>query len=219
MDRKNSRLIVIVALILLFPTAVAADTGEPVALPVPLPAMPADVQPLTFPSLVLPVINSANWPSAIAGIEAISARIASTMNTVESMQQREFSRVNEQIAAVRAPISRMQSLIGSPQTDVTAQSDTTQYNSLYSMATASTAAIQTSVAYLRGLSGIGATGLNLTFVFIGLGWITIVNLLDLALFIPWSLEKFIIRAIEWIMKIVDLILQVIQALGGFVPGT
>lgn len=201
------------------PVSVGASTGEAVALPVPLPAMPADVQPLTFPSLSLPAINSANWPGAIAEINSLSARLDSTMSAVESMQQREFSRVSAQISAVRAPINRMKTLIGAPQTDITVQSDTAQYNSLYSMATVSTAAVQTSVAYLRGLSGIGATGLNLTFVFIGLGWITMVNLLDIAMTLVWATGVFILRAGEWIMKIADLLLQAAQAVGGFIPGT
>jgi len=219
MDGKNSKIIIAVLVALLLPLPVYAS-GDPVSLPVPLPAMPADVEPLTtFPSVALPEIDHATWPSAVDEIDAVRAALLNTVSAAESTMQSEFSGVSARIAAVRSPISQMQAMIGSPQTDVTAQSDTAQYNSLYSMASTSTAAMQTSVAYLRGLSGIGATGLNLTFVFIGLGWVLIVNLLDLLLSTTWALVRFIIGALDWAIRVVDLILQILQAIGGFIPGT
>jgi len=218
-DGKN-RAVVIALLMASLAVPVLATGGNPVALPVPLPAMPADIQPLTtFPSVVLPSINHATWPSAIDAIDTVRATLLNTVNAAESTMQAEFGGVSARIAAVRSPIGQMKALIGAPQTDITAQSDTAQYNSLYSMASASTAAMQTSVAYLRGLSGIGTTGLNLTFIFIGLGWLLIVNLLDLLLSVTWSLVRFIVNALDWTIKVVDLVLQILQAVGGFIPGT
>ena len=213
--KKNSILIVAL-MVLLSASPVCATGDDPVALPVPLPDMPAN---LVFPVISLPEINHAIWPSSVDQIEAVGARAFATASEVESTMQSEFSSISARLAAVRAPINQMQALIGSPQTDVTVRSDTAQYNSLYSMASASTAAMQTSTAYLRGLSGIGATGLNLTFVFIGLGWLLIVNLLDLLLSTTWALVRFIIGALDWAIKVVDLVLQILQAVGGFIPGT
>lgn len=198
------------------PTVVLAD-GETIELPVGLPDLPADVpviEDYSLPTIYFPEVSSYEWPSALDEIAAAKEHIEDAFVEQRSYLGTQISRASTKMNQVRVFTNKMRGLVGSPLT-VSVSSDSTDVNSAYTIAVQMSSAIETSISYLRSLSAIGPTGLNLTFIFLGLAWLMILNALDLLVNIIVGIRKFLIGVIEWLLKILRTIfdfLQLVRAL-------
>jgi hypothetical protein len=76
--------------------------------------------------------------------------------------------------------------------------------------------VYTSTAYLRGLSNLGGVGLNLTFIILGLAWIAIVNLIELALRTAVVLLKVIGRIMTFVISVINMLLNMLSAIAEWV---
>jgi hypothetical protein len=87
-----------------------------------------------------------------------------------------------------------------------------------SIATDLAAAIRWSMAYLRGLSNLGPLGLDLTFIFVALGWIVLVNVSEMGVRLVAWLLRTIIGVITWVFNtvigfvlgIINIILKIVD---------
>jgi hypothetical protein len=80
-----------------------------------------------------------------------------------------------------------------------------------SIATDLAGAIRWSMAYLRALSNLGPLGLDLAFVFIGLGWIVLVNVMDMAVRLVAWLLGLIFKVVSFVLgTLIDLVIGIIN---------
>lgn len=191
---------------------VLAEDEPAIGLPVALPSMPADI-----PALELSDMPAINLPSAydytVVGVlpELYAARsnIAALYNEARASFTQELSRATAQINRTRVFTQNMRRIVGSPLT-VDVQSDNTTYTSAYSIASDMSGAIQTSIIYLRGLSSLGATGLNLTFIFVGLAWIMVLKGVELLVSLAIAVRSFFLGVIKWIFESLRVVFDVLQ---------
>ncbi len=222
--RENARVLgltLLFALLLVVPASAADD--DPVnidELPMPIPAVPSAVQPLdvnTMPSLSraqLPQVSG--LPSRMSAIGAAAATSDAILSRAEGTLNDTLSGLNSELDASRSLINSIRVRIGAPTSAalIKAQDDSGAYVSYtaYEAATEMSASVHTSVAYLRGLSRLGGVGLNLTFIIIGLGWIAIVNIIDLLLRVSLIILKIIGRIILFLFRLFALILQILYTI-------
>ncbi len=202
---------------------VRADGGGSVSattavLPAPLPAMPAMPQAVTvasLPAVVLPSRPALNLPSIANTVNGINADLDAAITARRVELNTEFARLNRQLARARVTTNKLRARIGSP-LEVSVNSGSQSYTSAYQMASEMSGAMQTSIAYLRGLSRIGTTGLDLTFVFLGLGWLIVLQLIDMWVHIICLMFKPLLWVIDQFRKTVDLILGLLPLVGFFI---
>lgn len=222
--RKNARvcgLVVVLGLLLAVPAAAAP--GEPTTvypLPMPIPIMPSVVQPLevaSIPSLsraALPQVSG--LPSRMGAISAAAATSNDVLSRAESTLDSTLTSLTSELDRSRSLVTTLRARVGSPNSDVLMVAQDAS-GAMVSYTAASAAAtmrdsIYTSTAYLRGLSNLGGVGLNLTFIILGLGWIAVVNLLDLAVRVAVFLVKVLARLLATLLTLFDLLLQVASAI-------
>lgn len=202
-----------IALGLWFPAAPVLASSNPVQqLPVALPSMPQAIPELTaeqLPSFSLPNVNNYSFPSAEAQISAARSKLGALFNESRVALNQEFENVSAEMGRTRLFINRTRQIVGAPLA-VNVQSDTTRVTTAYAVAVQMTGAMQTSVAYLRGLSSLGATGLNLTFIFLGLGWLMFLKLLEIVIALAVALRTFMLGVIRWILEFLGILFDVLQ---------
>jgi hypothetical protein len=91
----------------------------------------------------------------------------------------------------------------------------TQYTA-YGMASDMANSMAFAVAYLRGLSKLGAVGTDLTFVLIGLAWIAVVNLIDVLFRISVVLFKILGNVIDFVIRAIELLIEIVTAIANVV---
>jgi len=205
--------------LLLLAGPVAAADNPALALPADLPSIPSVISVITveqLPTLSLPDVNVAAWPSLAANFADARAEVKAGYLETRTFINDEFSIAAAQINQMRGVVNGMRARVGSP-LEITAQSDETRVTSAYAIAVQSSAAMQTSFTYVRALSRVGSTGLSLTFIFFGLAYLMFLRLLDLAisLFVAWA--KFVMGVIEWLIKVFTMGLDVLGALKLLLP--
>lgn len=205
-------------------TVVSADDGagtlyvEPVPLPVPiLPAPIPAVLESDLPDLALPEITLPEYPSVVNQIDALGAQIDAALAYSRGVMNSQFADATRQLSRVRTAIFRVRAIVGSP-LDIEARSDSSKPKiSVYEAAADLSSGISVSMMYLRGLSEIGATGLDLAFVFVGILWLAFVNLASFLLDAIFAIVKFISKLIAWILQFVELLMSFIRTILAFLP--
>lgn len=216
---KNVRAAFIaVAMLMLTTVPAAADTVSVVTqVLIPVPVLPAVVPEITAADLPtvdlsgMSGIDTSEWDSTIDSITAARTIVNAVMTDAQDRVTTEISHASARMGQARSVVNNVRARVGSPMTDIHARDGETTYTA-YSIAYDSVNAIQFSMAYLRGLSRLGGVGLDLTFVFLGLGWVVVVNLLDVSLRAAIALVKVISNVIDGIIKIVNTILNLISAI-------
>lgn len=220
-DVRVPGVILVLALLLAVPAAAAGD--DPVSLyslPMPVPVLPSVIDPITIdqiPSLSraqLPQISG--LPSRMSAINAASNTSNAVLSRAESTLNSTLTSMSTRIDAGRSLITGLRLRLGAPTSDVlmVAQDQSgnminyTAYDAALQMKTST----YTTTAYLRGLSNLGGVGLNLTFIIIGLGWIAIVNLIDLSVRAGVFLLRLIGNLISGLIRLIDLLIQILSAI-------
>ena len=216
---KNVRAAFIAAAMLVLTTLpAAADTVSVVTqVLIPVPVLPAVVPEITAADLPtvdlssLPGIDTSEWTSTVDSITVARTAVNAVMTEAQDRVTAEISHAAARMGQTRSVINNVRARVGSPLSDVQARDGETTYTA-YAIASDSVNAIQFSMAYLRGLSRLGGVGLDLTFVFLGLGWVVVVNLLDVSLRAAIALVKFISTVIDGVVNLVNTVLSLISAI-------
>lgn len=236
--RKNARIHLVIALVIalaVLPAPVYAEDipSQPQVdvyeMPMPVPALPAPAQAIQRSDLPeirssLPTVSS--LPSQLNAINAAGTRADQVMSRAENRLDSTLSSASARINQTRELVDTLRARVGSPQSDqlIKAQNQYNAYVSYtaYDVATTMQGSIYTSTAYLRGLSNLGSTGLNLTFVILGLGWIGIINLLEFLVRISAFILRIIGALISWTITLITALIDIINAVGtwldAIIPG-
>lgn len=191
---------------------VLAEDEPAISLPVALPSMPADIPALELsdmPAINLPNAYDYTVVGALPELYAARSNIAELYNEARASFTQELSRATAQINRTRVFTQNMRRIVGNPLA-VDVQSDNTTYTSAYAIASEMSGAIQTSIIYLRGLSSLGATGLNLTFIFVGLAWIMVLKGVELLVSLAIAVRSFFLGVIKWILESLRVVFDVLQ---------
>ena len=194
-----------------------------IQLLMPLPTQPdtsglfAVMPELSLPELELPEINpSADWPSLTMGREGILAQVESQLFTVRDAARAQYNAAYSEIAEVGETIQSMRDFVGSPQANVIA-SDGARQVTVVGMAQEMAQSVEFALSYLRALGSLGPFGLDIVFVFIGLGWILFLNLLEwIMLAIAWVVKR-IVGVLEFVITIVRVLLEIVRTIMALIP--
>jgi len=177
-------------------------------LPAPLPSMPRRV---IMPDLNLPYIDFSDWPTVSDGRAGLAEQINQRLYVQHAMINEQYNRAREGLNAVKSTTRALREFVGNPVTSITSQSDT-RVVTVNSMAAEMAQSVEYSIGYLRAVSNLGPMGLDLVFIFIGLGWVLFMNVLEwLVLAIAWIL-KMIAGAINFVLRIIELIMDMIRTI-------
>lgn len=210
----------VLALVLVVPASADTSTTEVYEMPMPIPDLPSVVDPLTIDSIpslsraALPQVSG--LPSQMGLIDAASSASDAVMSRVEGRLSSSLTSVNQRVSQSRALVNNVRSRVGSPLSDVQMVSDTGTEYTAFSMASDMANSMGFAVAYLRGLSKMGAVGIDLTFVLIGLAWIAVVNLIDVLFRISVLFFKILGNVIGFVKQTIDLLVNVVNALANIV---
>ena len=191
---------------------VLADEQPAIGLPVALPSMPADIETIELadlPAIDLPSAYDYEIEGMLPELYAARARVSALYDEARASFNQELSRATSQINRTRVFTTNMRRIVGNPLA-VDVQSDNAQYTSAYAIASEMSGAIQTSIIYLRGLSSLGATGLNLTFIFVGLAWVMVLRVLELLVSLAIAVRSFFLGVIKWIFESLRVVFDVLQ---------
>lgn len=177
-------------------------------LPAPLPDMPPGV---SLPDLNLPQPNAASWPSTAVVEGVVREDVETVVGNVNGVLTANYGFVLDRIYEARRVTNQVVQVIGSedePAGSFGIMSEGDEISAT-SLATDLAGAIRWTMAYMRGISKLGPLGLDLVFVFVGLGWIVLVNLADMAIRLAAWLIGIIGKVIAFAMKIVEVIFHII----------
>lgn len=215
---------VIGALVLASPVrAEEAPDSSVYEMPMPIPALPETIDALTvddFPDLAgqMPQITYPN--DGMALIDAAEAASDSVLSNVEDTLDSTLSSLSGRLDNTRTMITEIRLRVGAPTSAVLIKprdggGNYTSYTA-YETAQEMRGSIYVSVAYLKGLSGLGGVGLDLTFIVLALGWVAAVNIIDFVLHLNVSLIRIIGGLIGVLHALVDLLIQVINAIANII---
>jgi hypothetical protein len=212
-------------MLLAVPASAAGDDPTTIyEMPMPIPQMPSVIDAVTVDDI--PSISRAELPQ-VSGLPSRMSAINAAANTSDAVLSRAEGTLNSTLTSLSTRLDAGRSLItglrlrlGAPTSDVlmTAQDAAGNYvnYTAYDAALQMKTSIYTTTAYLRGLSNLGGVGLNLTFVIIGLGWIAVVNLIDLSVRAGVFLLRIIGNLINALIRLIDLIIQIVSALAEWI---
>lgn len=166
--------------------SVGITSGE---LPAPLPRMPDTVD---MRNLTLPIVSMENWPSTATNREVVYTIIETRLSDARQTLNQQYVSARTTVAAVRSVTRRITDFVGDPQAAIVSHSESQSFT-VTAMAQEMGASVTQAVSYARAL---GPLGLDLIFVFIGLGWIMFVNFFGL-----------VIGAIAWFIRILGKVLD------------
>lgn len=177
-------------------------------LPAPLPAMPGAIR---MPDVAFPYIDFSTWPTVSDGRAGLATQINQRLYDTRAVINEQYTRARLTLQTVRETTAGIREFVGNPMTSVSTQSDSRTVT-VNSMASEMAQSVEFSISYLRAVSNLGPLGLDLVFIFIGLGWILFVNLAEWVLrAIIWIL-KALGSAFAFVLRIIDLILSLIRTI-------
>lgn len=180
------------------------------------PSFNAGIYPaLALPELVLPNINPAEWPSLSMGRQTVLEQVYLQINSTKDTLSNQYGWAREQVANVKETTSALREFIGSPDSVMASGGGRTV--TVTGMAQEMSQSVGFSLAYLRAVSDLGPLGLNLVFVFIGLGWMLFVNLMDwLTHIIAWVI-KTMFRVIGAVIEFVRILFEIVRTIMALIP--
>jgi len=239
MDRKKIRFYVGIYLLvmLLAASPVAAQSTPPNddlhinsagvqsgELPAPLPDTSSWSN---LPDMQLPLVDHETWPEN--DNSGLKSDIEERVTDVNEQLQGQYEFVIERIYDARSLTNQAQSVVGDPLDSggealgFSVQADGDTEITAASAAEQLAGAIRFAMAYMRSLTDIGPLGLDIVFVFIGLAWIVVVNMADMAVRISSWLLSNILKVLTFvfgtlfqvIVWIINIILDIIGILWPF----
>jgi len=174
----------------------------------PLPRLPGSV---TMPDIAFPYVDFSEWPSVTDGRESVGSTINGELYLARDIINEQYDRARDGINAVRETTQSIRDFVGNPMTSVTAQSDS-RIVSVNSMASEMAQSVSYSLGYLRAVSNLGPMGLDLVFIFIGLGWVLFMNVVEWIMAVIVWLLKMLAGAITFAFRILELVMELIRTI-------
>jgi len=223
---KNARTAGLIVALLLLITVPASAAGDPVStieMPMPVPDLPSVVPALSVSDL--PAISRGSLPqvsglpSRISAINAVANTSDAVLSRSESLLADSLSSANSRMNRSRSLVSDLRARVGAPTSEalIKARDDTDAMISYtaYEAAEEMRDSVFTTTAYLRGLSGLGGVGLNLTFIILGLGWIAVVNLIDVGMRIGIFMMRVIAKVVTFIFALINFLINLFNAIANW----
>jgi hypothetical protein len=230
MDATKVLIYLGIAAILLIATPVAAQEPDDLHRSSPgvvIMQMPAPIPDLAgsssgnIPDLNLPPVSRGSWPSSVPAQEGVRSDVGGYVEGVNNVLNDNYEFILGRIYQARTVTNQARAVIGESSGDSGDMMFAAAGEgplSATSIATDLAAAIRWSMAYLRGLSNLGPLGLDLTFIFVALGWIVLVNVSEMGVRLVAWLLRTIIGVITWVFNtvigfvlgIINIILKIVD---------
>jgi len=182
--------------------SIGIDSGE---LPAPLPAMPGAIE---LPEVVFPAVDPSAWPSVEDERAATKIVVSNRISVLRATMNSRYNDARASVASVRSVTHNVLETIGNPMVD--SVYDGTTRVSVAGMAQRMSQSIEYGLGYARAVANIGPMGLDLVFVFVGIGWILLMNLLSLGVRLIAALIGFLGKALDAMWKLAILLIEVMR---------
>ena len=181
-------------------------------LPAPLPVMPGVV---AMPDITFPAPDRSQWPDTTIVRQGLWSSINAELVDARQTINEQYDSARANIVAVRSATQAIRTFVGNP-VNTTAQSDS-RVVTVNSMAAEMSNSVAVALGYVRAVSNIGPMGMDLAFIFIGLGWVMFVNLLEwVATAIVW-IFKTIMSGFLFVLRIFEILMQIVRTLRALLP--
>jgi len=182
--------------------SVGINSGE---LPAPLPTMP---DPIDMPNVEYPYVDRSAWPTTVDEREAMKTLVENRVYRLQGALNTQYSRARSSVSAVRETTNAVRNFVGDPMAMVSTGAE----RSVTVGAMAQEMAQSTSFAlgYARAVSSLGPLGLDLVFLFVGLGWVIFVNLISMLIQVVAWFIRMMGNALDWIFKVLLIVIQLIR---------
>ena len=152
--------------------SVGITSGE---LPAPLPSMPG---PVALPSVSFPAVDMSELPVMADERAALEVLTKNRVTILRSALQSRYAEAMGAVASVRSVTDNLSNAVGNPAT--LSVHDGAQQTTVVGMAQRMSQSVSLGLSYVRAVSALGPMGLDLVFLFVGLGWVLFVNLASFA---------------------------------------
>jgi hypothetical protein len=164
--------------------------------------------PIDMPDVNYPYVDHSAWPTTIDEREAMKTLVANRIYRLQGALDTQYSRARASVSAVRQTTNAVRNLVGDPMnvTGVGAERSVTVGAMAQEMAQSTSFAL----GYARAVSSIGPLGLDLVFLFVGLGWVIFVNLISMLIQVVAWFVRMMGNALDWIIKVLIVVIQLIR---------
>lgn len=175
------------------------------------------VPDLDLPELELPDVNpSADWPSLTMGRQGVLAQVNGHLSSVRESARSQYSAARSEVAEAKATIQELRDFVGDPRASVSA-SDGARQVTVTGMAQEMAQSVSFALSYLRAVGSLGPFGLDIVFLFIGLGWMLFLNLLEwLMVVVAWVVKR-IMSILGFVLTIIRVLLEIIRTIMALLP--
>lgn len=174
-------------------------------LPAPLPAMPGKS---VLPAMVFQPVDMSALPTMSDERAAVESLTANRISLMRATMQSRYTDMQAAVASVRSVTNNMSNAIGNPTT--ISVYDGAQQATVVGMAQRMSQSVSLGLGYARGLSAIGPLGLDVAFVFVGIGWILFVNFMSFAARLIGALIIMMGSLLDTFWKLAMLLAQLVQ---------
>ena len=207
----------IIAFCLLATAPVAADTppNDPLhinsaginsgELPAPLPAMPGE---MSLPAVRFPTVDMESLPVLSDERAALQTLTDNRVSVLRATINSRYASVRGSVASVRAVTDNISNAVGDPMS--LSVYDGTEHVTVSGMAQRMSQSLEFGFGYARAVSALGPMGLDLVFVFVGFGWVVLVNLIVTVIRLIAALVGFMGKALDALWKLSMLLLEVMR---------
>lgn len=215
--RRNLRVLGAVVLAALWTAPVLADTppNDPLhvnsafitsgELPAPLPSMPGAID---LPSIAFPGIDMSQLPVLSDERQAVETLVSNRVTVLRATINNRLAETRASIASLRSFTRATSDAIGNPMT--LSVYDGTERLTVTGMAQRMAQSVEYGIGYARAVSALGPLGLDLVFVFVGFGWVVLVNLIVMAVRLIAAVIGFIGKALDALWKLSLLLVEVMK---------
>lgn len=186
-------------------------------LPVPLPVSPGAV---SLPEISFPEVTNNSWPSLIAQKSNLESAAHERVVNIRYNLNSQYNATRNALNEVRVTTDMISNAVGDP-TSVAVNTGTSALNATQ-IAQQMSSSMSYATGYLRAITTVGPLGLDLAFVFIGLGWIVFVNLVTLLIrlmfwfiHIMWEIMLAAYYLIDSVSEVANLIISAVDLLWPF----
>jgi len=178
------------------------SSGE---LPANLPVLPATG---SMPAIRMPYVNHANWPTTTDERAALKTIVSNRVSVLRSSLNARYTDARLAVRAVRQTTDMVSNAIGDPMSVQTHSGE--RALTVTAMAQEMAQSVEFSLGYARAVAGLGPVGLDLVFVFAGLGWIVFVNVVSLVVRVAGFFIRALSRALGTIGRLLSLLIDVLR---------
>jgi len=174
-------------------------------LPAPLPSMPG---PVALPAVSFPAVDMSELPVLADERAALQTLTSNRVSVFRGAMQSRYAEMRGSVASMRSFTHNISNAVGNPAT--LSVYDGTQRTTVTGMAQRMSQSVSLGLSYARAVSALGPMGLDLVFVFIGIGWIMFVNLVSFLVRLIGAVIALLGNVLDAFWKLVMLLSELFQ---------